>query len=72
MSKRQPRLSGTDPASPVFGLVHLLAWLTTLIGVAMIVLALAGGGGIASYGVLVGALFAIAGGLRLRLLRAKR
>ena len=48
--------------------VRLLAVLTAALGVAMIVVALARGGGIGSYGVLVGAFFVAAGVMRLRLL----
>lgn len=56
---------------PRFGIVHVLATLTALIGVAMIVGALVGGGGAGSYGVLVGSLFLAAGLMRLRLLKAR-
>lgn len=64
----------TPPSKPEprFGIVHLLAGATALIGVLMIVLALAGGGGAGSYGVLVGALFLAAGVMRLRLIRVRR
>ena len=56
-----------------FTVVHFLAVLTAVLGVAMIVGALARGGGLGSYGVLVGAFFAAAGVMRLRLfsVRAK-
>lgn len=42
----------------------VLSSLVALIGVAMIVIALAGGGGLFARGVLVGALFVLAGGGR--------
>ncbi len=57
---------------PRFGIVHALAALTALLGLAMIVTALVGGGGAGSYGVLVGALFLAAGVMRLRLLSVRR
>lgn len=52
--------------------VHLLAIATVALGSAMIVQAFRGGGGVGSYGVLVGAFFVAAGVLRLRLLRGRR
>ena len=51
--------------------VRMLAVLTAVLGAAMIVLALARGGGLGSYGVLVGAFFLAAGVMRLRLLVAR-
>lgn len=51
------------PVPPL--LVAALAALTALLGLAMIVVALLGGGGVGSYGVLIGTLFLFAGGLRL-------
>jgi hypothetical protein len=54
-----------------FGLVHVMAIITGLIGVAMIVTAVAGGGGLGSYGVLIGAFFVAAGFMRFRLLKAR-
>jgi hypothetical protein len=63
-----PRYPGDGPR---FGIVHVLATVTALLGVAMIVTALAGGGGAGSYGVLVGALFLAAGVMRLRLLSVR-
>ena len=58
-------------AAPVFTLVRAMAGLTAIIGVVMIVLALVGGGGLGSYGVLVGAFFLAAGVARLRLLHVR-
>lgn len=52
--------------------VHVLAGLTVVLGIAMIIQALAAGGGLGSYGVLVGAFFVAAGVLRLRLLMVRR
>ena len=60
-----------DHDGPRFGIVHVLAAVTALLGVAMIVTALVGGGGAGSYGVLVGALFLAAGLMRLRLLSVR-
>lgn len=57
--------------APRFGIVHVLAAFTAALGLFMIVRALAGGGGLGSYGVLVGSLFLAAGLLRLRLMRAR-
>lgn len=54
-----------------FTLVHGLAALTALLGVAMIVSALIGGGGPFSYGVVIGFIFVGAGLMRLRLLNLK-
>ncbi len=69
--------AGTDAAGqsgdgPRFGVVHVLAGTTAAIGLLMIVLALAGGGGAGSYGVLVGSLFLAAGLMRLRLISVRR
>lgn len=58
------------PSAPIT-LIHVLAAATAIIGVLMIALALVGGGGLGSYGVLVGAFFVAAGLARLRLLRAR-
>lgn len=69
---------GSDDAAvdapPRFTLVHGLAALTALLGLAMIVSAIAGGGGPFSYGVVIGFIFVGAGLMRLRLLnlRARR
>lgn len=52
-------------------LVRILAVITALLGVGMIVGAIAGGGGIGSYGVLVGAFFLAAGVMRLRLVHLR-
>ncbi|MDO9352474.1 MAG: hypothetical protein Q7T55_02195 [Solirubrobacteraceae bacterium] len=52
--------------------IHLFAGLTVLLGVLMIVRAVANGGGVGAFGVLIGALFIAAGVLRLRLLAATR
>lgn len=60
-----------DTPGPRFGIVHVLATITAALGLFMIVRALAGGGGLGSYGVLVGSLFLAAGLLRLRLMRAR-
>ena len=67
-----PREDSLAPAR--FTVVHGLAVLTAVLGVLMIVGAIAGGGGPGSYGVLVGAFFVAAGVMRLRLLmvRARR
>lgn len=54
-----------------FTLVHGLAALTALLGAAMIVGAIAGGGGPFSYGVVIGVIFLGAGLMRLRLLNLK-
>lgn len=56
---------------PRFTLVHALAALTALLGAAMIVSALIGGGGPMSYGVVIGLIFVAAGLMRLRLLNLK-
>ncbi len=56
---------------PPITVVRLLAITTAVIGVAMIVLALLGGGGLGSYGVLVGAFFVAAGVARLRLIQVR-
>lgn len=65
----------TQPPSqrpaPPFTLVRALAVVTALIGAVMVVLALAGGGGLGSYGVLVGLFFIAAGLMRLRLIQAR-
>jgi hypothetical protein len=61
----------TPPPAPPFTVVSALAALTAIIGAAMVILALAGGGGLGSYGVLVGAFFVAAGSMRLRLIRAR-
>lgn len=53
---------------PPITVVRLLAIVTAVIGAVMIVLAVIGGGGVGSYGVLVGAFFLAAGVLRLRLI----
>ena len=68
-----PRTPGEPPAEPrqQITLIHVLAGTTAVIGVLMIVLALASGGGLGSYGVLVGAFFIAAGVARLRLLSAR-
>jgi hypothetical protein len=63
----QPR----ERPGPPITFVRLLAGVTAVIGAAMIVLALAGGGGLGSYGVLVGAFFLAAGIARLRLLQVR-
>lgn len=55
-----------------FGLVHALAVTTAVLGAVMIVQAFSHGGGLGSYGVLVGAFFVAAGVLRLHLLRSRR
>jgi fatty acid desaturase len=80
-AKRARHAKAAEPtaaaAAPVpaqrqpFGLVHLMAIFTGLIGVALIVMAVAGGGGLGSYGVLIGAFFVAAGFMRYRLLRAR-
>lgn len=70
--EQQPR--GEQPPErpgPPLTVVRVLAILTAVIGVAMIVLALLGGGGIGSYGVLVGLFFVAAGVMRLRLIQAR-
>ncbi|MDQ8043692.1 MAG: hypothetical protein AAGC46_01170 [Solirubrobacteraceae bacterium] len=54
-----------------FNAVQLLSVITVVLGVLMIVKALAGGGGLGSYGVLVGAFFVAAGVMRLRLMQAR-
>jgi hypothetical protein len=54
-----------------FTVVHGLAVLTALLGVLMIVGAFSGGGGLGSFGVLVGAFFVAAGVMRLRLIRVR-
>lgn len=65
MSDRgQPR-----PAPPT--LVLALAALTALLGAGMVLTALLGGGGIGSYGVLIGGLFLAAGLLRIKLIRGQ-
>jgi hypothetical protein len=65
---RQP----TEPRpGPPITFVRLLAGLTAVIGAVMIILALVGGGGLGSYGVLVGAFFLAAGIARLRLLQVR-
>ncbi|MFT4034739.1 MAG: hypothetical protein QM679_04080 [Patulibacter sp.] len=51
--------------------VRALALLTAVLGLLMIVTALAGGGGLGSYGVLVGAFFLAAGVARLRLIAVR-
>ncbi|MBO9533501.1 MAG: hypothetical protein J7513_11050 [Solirubrobacteraceae bacterium] len=56
---------------PPITVVRVLAITTAVIGVLMIVLALAGGGGLGSYGVLVGAFFVAAGVVRLRLIQIR-
>lgn len=60
--------------APRFTLVHGLAALTAVLGAAMIVSAIIGGGGPLSYGVVIGFIFVGAGLMRLRLLnlRARR
>lgn len=50
---------------------HLLAVVTVVLGGVMIVRAVDHGGGPASFGVLAGILFILAGGLRLWLLRLR-
>lgn len=57
-----------EPSQPRFTAIHVLAGITILLGIAMVVRAVTGGGGLGSYGVLVGLLFVAAGVLRLRLL----
>lgn len=70
--EREPVPEETDvEAPPRFTLVHGLAALTALLGVAMIVSAIIGGGGPLSYGVLIGVIFVGAGLMRLRLLNLK-
>ncbi len=59
-------MTGEQRPQPPATVVQVLAALTALIGIAMIVLALVGGGGLGSYGVLVGAFFLAAGVMRLR------
>lgn len=66
-----PPTSPGPGREPRFTAVHVLAVVTALLGVLMIVRSVASGGGIGSYGVLVGVLFLAAGVMRLRLLRAK-
>lgn len=61
----------TERPGPPVTVVRVLAGLTAVIGLAMIVLALLGGGGIGSYGVLVGLFFLAAGLMRLRLIQAR-
>ncbi|MBJ7472694.1 MAG: hypothetical protein JHD16_15420 [Solirubrobacteraceae bacterium] len=70
----QPRQEDEHAAPASFTVVHGLAVLTAILGILMIVGAIAGGGGLGSYGVLVGAFFVAAGVMRLRLLmvRARR
>ena len=58
-------------AGPRITAVRILAAITAALGVAMIVGAIAGGGGIGSYGVLVGAFFVAAGVMRLRLVHLR-
>lgn len=57
------------PAPPL--LLMALASVTALIGAAMIVVAIAGGGGPGAYGVLIGVLFLAAGLLRIKSLRGR-
>lgn len=59
-------MSAPQRPQPPVTVVQILAVITALCGVAMIVLALVGGGGLGSYGVLVGAFFLAAGVMRLR------
>lgn len=70
-----PRPTGDEQAperpGPPLTVVRVLAVLTAVIGVAMIVVALLGGGGLGSYGVLVGLFFVAAGVMRLRLIQAR-
>lgn len=67
------RPSDRDGAvAPRVTAVHVLAWVTVALGALMIVRALVGGGGVGSYGVLVGAFFVAAGLMRLRLLAVRR
>lgn len=54
-----------------FTVVHMLSVVTIVIGVAMVIQALAGGGGIGSYGVLIGAFFIAGGVMRLRLMQVR-
>lgn len=68
--KQTPQPTPERPGPPVT-VVQVLAGLTAVIGLAMIVLALLGGGGIGSYGVLVGLFFLAAGLMRLRLIQAR-
>jgi hypothetical protein len=55
-----------------FGSIRALSLLLILLGVVMMVAALARGGGVFALGVLVGAAFTLAGAGRLWLLRAAR
>ncbi len=71
MSADGPKVPGPERPGPPVTVVRLLAGLTAVIGLAMIVLALVGGGGIGSYGVLVGLFFVAAGLMRLRLIQAR-
>ena len=72
MTDEHDREPGAEPPALSFTLIHLLAVMTIVLGAAMIVQAIRGGGGLGSYGVLVGAFFFAAGLLRLRLLRSRR
>lgn len=73
MSDQRPRstppVPARSPAPPT--VVQALAATTAVLGVAMIATALYGGGGLGSYGVLVGLLFVAAGVLRLKLIRGQ-
>jgi hypothetical protein len=71
MSAPRREGSGAERPQPPLTVVYVLAGLTAVIGIAMIILALVGGGGLGSYGVLVGAFFLAAGVARLRLIHAR-
>jgi hypothetical protein len=55
-----------------FGSIRALSLLLIVLGLVMMVTALAGGGGVLALGVLVGAAFTLAGAGRLWLLRGAR
>lgn len=71
--EQQPDSGAPTPErpGPPVTVVRVLAGVTALIGVAMIIVALIGGGGLGSYGVLVGLFFVAAGVMRLRLIQAR-
>lgn len=60
-----------EPAAPRFGIVHVLAAATAILGASMIVRSLAAGGGLGSVGVLIGAFFVAAGVMRIRLISVR-
>ncbi len=70
MTEPEQQPAPERPGPPVT-VVRALAAITAIIGFVMIVLALIGGGGVGSYGVLVGLFFLAAGLMRLRLIQAR-